>query len=63
MADYAIAQTDAVDGSPHLFTADGYGVNTLGITVHWEGPWASGFPVVDKHDSQWAEDLLTRAER
>lgn len=61
MADYAVAQTDAVNGSPHLFTSDGYDVNNPGITVHWEGPWASGFPIIDKHDSQWAEDLLKRS--
>jgi len=61
MADYAVAQTDAINGSPHMFTPDGYGVNNPGITVHWEGPWASGYPVVDKHDSEWVEDLLKRA--
>jgi predicted DsbA family dithiol-disulfide isomerase len=61
MADYAIAQTDAVKGSPHLFLADGSNLHNPGITVHWEGPWASGFPVVDEHDSAWADDLLQRA--
>lgn len=61
MADYAVARTDAINGSPHLFTPDGYDVNNPGITVHWEGPWASGFPIVDAHDTKWADDLLTRA--
>jgi predicted DsbA family dithiol-disulfide isomerase len=61
MADYAVAQTDAVNGSPHLFLPDGSGLHNPGITVHWEGPWAEGFPVVDKHDSTWAEDAVRQA--
>lgn len=60
MADHAVAQTDAVNGSPHLFLPDGSDAHNPGITVHWEGPWAAGFPVVDKHDSTWAEDMLRR---
>ncbi|TDV56319.1 hypothetical protein [Actinophytocola oryzae] len=32
-----------------------------GISVHWEGPWASGFPVVDQHTSDWTDDLLKTA--
>lgn len=61
MADYAVAQTDEISGSPHLFLADGYGVNNPGITVHWQGEWAKGFPVVDAHDSSWAPELIKRA--
>ncbi|NUT99072.1 MAG: hypothetical protein HOY78_44425 [Saccharothrix sp.] len=61
MADYAIAQTDEVNGSPHLFLADGSNVNNPGITVHWQGDWAKGFPVVTAHDSAWATDLVNRA--
>ena len=61
MADYAVAQTDAVNGSPHLFLADGSDAHNPGIKVHWEGPWAAGFPIVDEPDSTWAEDLLRRA--
>ncbi|NIH81645.1 DsbA family oxidoreductase [Amycolatopsis viridis] len=61
MADYAVAQTDEVNGSPHLFTADGTDVHNPGIAVHWEGPWASGFPVVDAHDSDWTDALLKKA--
>lgn len=61
MADYAVSQTDAVAGSPHLFLADGSDAHNPGVSVHWEGPWAAGYPVVDGHDAAWAEDLLRRA--
>ena len=61
MSDYTIAQSDEVSGSPHLFLADGYSVANPGITVHWQGDWAKGFPVVDAHDSEWATELVTRA--
>jgi predicted DsbA family dithiol-disulfide isomerase len=61
MTDYAVAQTDLVQGSPHLFLADGYSAYNPGITVHWQGEWAKGFPVVDAQDAQWALDLVTRA--
>jgi hypothetical protein len=60
MADHAIATTDAVQGSPHLFLPDGTGVHNPGITVHWEGPWASGYPVAQDNDPGWAERLLKR---
>jgi len=36
MADHAVAQTDEVSGSPHLFLADGTGLHNPGITVHWK---------------------------
>jgi len=29
--------------------------------VHWEGPWAAGYPVVDHDDPAVVEDLLLRA--
>ena len=61
MADYAVAQTDAVAGSPTYRLADGTTVTNPGIEVHWDGPWASGFPVVDADDPGVYDDLLTRA--
>jgi predicted DsbA family dithiol-disulfide isomerase len=61
MADYAVARTDEVNGSPHLFAPDGGDLHNPGVTVHWEGPWASGFPVVDEHTSDWTDDLLKKA--
>jgi predicted DsbA family dithiol-disulfide isomerase len=59
--DYAVAQTDAVKGSPHLFLPDGTSAHNPGIEVHWEGPWASGYPIVDRDDPTVYEDLLRRA--
>lgn len=61
MADYAVAQTDAVAGSPTFRLADGSAVTNPGITVHWDGPWAAGFPVVDSDDPGVYDALLTRA--
>jgi predicted DsbA family dithiol-disulfide isomerase len=61
MADFAVAQTDAIAGSPTLRFADGTTVTNPGIEVHWEGPWAAGFPVVDAHDPGVYDGLLERA--
>ncbi len=61
MADFAIAGTDAVAGSPTFRLADGTAVTNPGIAVHWDGPWAAGFPVVDSDDSGVYDDLLARA--
>lgn len=61
MADYAVAQTDAVAGSPTYRLPDGTTVTNPGIEVHWDGPWASGFPVVDADDPDVYLDLLKRA--
>lgn len=58
MADHAVAVTDAVQGSPHLFLPDGSGVHNPGIAVHWVGPWASGYPVAQDNDPGWADRLL-----
>ena len=61
MADFAIARTDAVPGSPTLRLPDGSTVHNPGMTVHWEGPWAAGYPIVDVDDPRVYEDLLRRA--
>ncbi len=61
MADFAVAQTDAIAGSPTFRLPDGSTVTNPGIEVHWEGPWAAGFPVVDKDDPGAYDDLLRRA--
>jgi hypothetical protein len=29
--------------------------------VHWEGPWAAGYPIVDADDPSVYDDLLHRA--
>jgi len=60
MADFAIARTDAIPGSPTLRLPDGSTVHNPGMTVHWEGPWAAGYPIVDVDDPRVYEDLLRR---
>jgi predicted DsbA family dithiol-disulfide isomerase len=61
MGDFAVSQTDAVAGSPTFRLADGSALNNPGVQVHWEGPWAAGFPVVDSHDPGAYDDLLRQA--
>ncbi len=61
MADFAVAQTDAITGSPTFRLPDGSAHTNPGIEVHWDGPWAAGYPVVDAHDPTVYEDLLRRA--
>jgi predicted DsbA family dithiol-disulfide isomerase len=61
MADFAVASTDLIAASPTLRFADGTTVTNPGIEVHWEGPWAEGFPVVDAHDPTVYDELVRRA--
>ena len=63
MADFAVARTDAIPGSPTLRLPDGTAVTNPGMTVHWEGPWAAGYPIVDADDPTVYDDLLRRAAR
>lgn len=58
MADFAVARTDAIAGSPTFRFPEGTTVTNPGIEVHWDGPWASGFPVVDAHDAGVYDKLL-----
>jgi predicted DsbA family dithiol-disulfide isomerase len=61
MADFTVASTDAIPASPTLRFADGTTVSNPGIEVHWEGPFAQGFPIVDAHDAGVYDELLRRA--
>ena len=54
---------DAVQGSPHLFLADGYDVHNPGIDLPWVGEQGAGYPVVDKDDPTAITDILRRAAR
>jgi predicted DsbA family dithiol-disulfide isomerase len=56
--DAAIAASDTVAMSPHVFLPDGTNMPNPGITVHWHGEWARGFPVVTHHDPAIGEQLL-----
>ncbi|MBV9846261.1 MAG: DsbA family protein [Kutzneria sp.] len=61
MHDFAVAQTDAIAGSPTFRLPDGTAHTNPGIAVHWAGPWAAGFPVVDADDPAVYDHLLERA--
>jgi predicted DsbA family dithiol-disulfide isomerase len=61
MADFAVARTDAIPGSPTLRLPDGATITNPGIVVRWEGPWAAGYPIVDADDPAVHDDLLRRA--
>lgn len=60
LRDYRAHRAD-VQGSPHLFFADGYDVHNPGIELHWVGEPGVGFPVVDHDDPGVFADLLRRA--
>jgi predicted DsbA family dithiol-disulfide isomerase len=60
MSDYR-AHLDAVQGSPHLFFADGYDVHNPGISLRWQGEQGAGFPIVEHDDPSVFTDLVRRA--
>jgi predicted DsbA family dithiol-disulfide isomerase len=60
MRDYR-QHREAVQGSPHLFFADGYDVHNPGIELRWVGEQGAGFPVVEKDDPDVFRDLVQRA--
>jgi predicted DsbA family dithiol-disulfide isomerase len=59
---YEVARTDAVNGSPHLFLADGSSVENPGIEATWERG-SDGFwrPTIVRDDPTVYDDLLRRA--
>jgi predicted DsbA family dithiol-disulfide isomerase len=59
---YEVAQGVAVDGSPHLFLADGTSVQNPGIEATWE-QGTDGFwrPTIVADDPSVYDDLLRRA--
>ncbi|MFG2714807.1 DsbA family protein [Streptomyces goshikiensis] len=60
-AQAAVARTDAVSCSPHLFLPDGSDVANPGIEVRWEGAYGIGFPVIESDDPKIYEELLLNA--
>ncbi len=60
-ADRAVAESDEVKGSPHVFLPNGESFHNPGIEMHWEGEHGEGFPVVDKDDPAIYEELLAAA--
>lgn len=59
--DHLMSATEQVQGSPHVFLADGTNVANPGIEMHWEGELGAGFPVVDSDDPSIYERLLKQA--
>ena len=58
---HQLSQITEVQGSPHLFVADGTGVHNPGIESHWAGEKGVGFPVIDSDDPSVYRHLLQRA--
>ncbi|OLF09604.1 DsbA family oxidoreductase [Actinophytocola xanthii] len=61
--DWRTAQQEQVQGSPHLFTADGFEVHNPGVTYRWSNRPPTGFPRLLDYDAGWAEDLLDHLDR
>jgi predicted DsbA family dithiol-disulfide isomerase len=57
----ARAHRDAVQGSSHLFLADGHVVHNPGIELHRQGDPGGGFPVVGSYDPEVFGELVARA--
>jgi predicted DsbA family dithiol-disulfide isomerase len=56
---WEIAKGDAVQGSPHLFAANGFAEHNPGVTYKWTGsPYEGGFVDLSAHDPSWADELL-----
>lgn len=58
---WKVAEGEDVQGSPHLFLADGSNEANPGIEMHWSGEHGKGFPIVTKDRPQIYDDLLERA--
>lgn len=56
--DVEVADSDEIQGSPHVFLPDGRNFHNPGIEMHWEG---QAFPVVDSYDASIYEDLVMTA--
>ena len=56
-----LACRDDVQGSPHLFLADGGDVHNPGVELHQEGSTGKGFIVVDHDDPGVWDGLVRRA--
>ncbi|MEW2138083.1 DsbA family protein [Streptomyces sp. NPDC005409] len=57
----ALARTDAIRCSPHVFLPDGSDWANPGIDVRWEGAYGVGFPVIESDDPEIYEGLLLAA--
>ncbi len=57
----ALAGSDRIDCSPHLFLPDGSDHANPGIDVDWAGDYGIGWPVIVSDDPKVYEDILLRA--
>jgi predicted DsbA family dithiol-disulfide isomerase len=60
-ADLETVRSGVVRLSPHLFLPDGTDITNPGISVHWQGDWAKGFPVVNADNPNVYDDILARS--
>jgi predicted DsbA family dithiol-disulfide isomerase len=56
--DWRLAQSPAIKGSPHLFTAGGFARHNPGAVYHWSARPPIGFPVYESYSDDWAGELL-----
>lgn len=59
---WKVAQSDAIQGSPQLFTASGASVHNPGVDYHWTAPAPQGLPRFESYDPSWADTLLDAIE-
>jgi predicted DsbA family dithiol-disulfide isomerase len=52
-----------VEGSPHVFVADGTSAHNPGVAMRMTGPEGVGFPVIERDDPSVYGDLLRRAAK
>jgi predicted DsbA family dithiol-disulfide isomerase len=60
-ADWADAEQSEVQGSPHLFFADGTSVHNPGISLSWTRGQFEGLPRIEQDEPGVYRTLLTRA--
>ncbi len=61
--DLETVRSGTVRMSPHLFLPDGTDITNPGLSVHWQGEWAKGFPVIDRDDRNTYDDIVAGAAR
>lgn len=61
MQDLAVAESDEVAGSPHVFLADGTNEHNPGTKIEWKGSHGRGFPVVVEDRPERYLELLDAA--
>jgi predicted DsbA family dithiol-disulfide isomerase len=59
----ALARTDAVRCSPHVFAASGFAEANPGVVYRWTGGAERGFPRLESYDPSWAHDLAAAVAR